>query len=155
MNVMVRIGLTLYLTLVTAAGPGLCCCSLGRLFVSPSADTTAPLAPHTCCCGQYEAPSENPPAGDEYALDSHVPPPPDGPCSCREGRGDLSALATQIRPAGESGDPLAGLYPLESEKTFTASHLEPQDEGEVTGEPIAFPYYSPRGVLRALHILLC
>jgi hypothetical protein len=152
---MVRIGLTLYLALVTAAGPALCCCSLGRLYASLPAPTQAIPARPTCCCGQCEAPTADPVEEDEPAPDSPVPSAPHQPCPCKERGKDLSALSTPDRHAVESGESLSGLYPLEAGKLVPVSSAESRDLRNVPAETIAFPYFGPRGILRALHILRC
>lgn len=152
---MVRIWLTLYLTLVTAAGPCLCCCSLARLFVAPPADTTATPCPRACCCGQSEAAADETCDGEQQTLDSHAPTAPHEPCPCKEGRGDGAPRAAAPRPAGEVGEALAQLCPLESDPTVRAADLVLRGQGVRKGAPLAFPCYTPRGVLRALHILLC
>jgi hypothetical protein len=153
---MARIGLTLYLMLATVAGPWLCCCTAGQLPVSFSPTTPEPSVPHTCCgCGA--APSGEPAANDEQAPDNPSPPAaPDGPCPCRKGLQKLSPLAKPVRSPGvEPGGSFESLYPFEAGTFFTVSSLDPRDQGRVPGEPITFPFYGPRDILRALHILRC
>jgi hypothetical protein len=153
-NVMLRIGLVLYLTGATVAAPGLCCCSLGWVFSSSHTKTPAPSAPHTCC-GQCEIPATAPVTDAERKPDTPAPTAPNRPCPCRERLRDGPALTTTDRPAVETAASFVGPRTLEPTKWFAASVPDGLDTGEPTGGPIAFPYHSPRGILRALHILLC
>ena len=64
--------------------------------------------------------------------------------------------AVPERTAGvERGGAFSSLYPFEVGTFLTVSSLDLRDQCEAPGEPITFPFYSPRDILRALHILRC
>lgn len=152
---MARIGLTLYLMVATAASPWLCCCTAGQLPGPLSSSTPEPPAPHTCC-GHGVAPSGQPAANDEQVPDSPPPAAPHGPCPCVKGLRNLSLLAVPERTAGvEQGGPFSSLCPFEVGTFITVNSLDLGDQGKAPGEPISFPFYGPRDILRALHILRC
>ena len=86
---MVRIGLSLYLMLVMAAGPWLCCCSCSRLarwlLTPPRPEQTSLAADTHACCRPQHAPDKRP----EKPNRPHRPT-----CPCQEGHSDPSALST-------------------------------------------------------------
>lgn len=154
---MVRIGLTLYLTIATVVGPWLCCCSVGHcplIFGAEKPSATVPV-PHSCC-GHGATPSGDPIPDDEQVPGSPSPTAPHGPCPCKDGQWDLSVPVTQQRSLGvESGEAVAGLSPFEAGKLLAAWSVDRCDLGGAHGEPITFPFSSCRDILRALQILRC
>src|SRR5262245_34455215 len=84
---MVRIGLTICLIFVTAAGPWLCCCTAGQLAALASrSDQPAKPASAPCCCDTSAGAEDN-------ARES--PTSPERHCPCQEHRpmGTVGALA--------------------------------------------------------------
>lgn len=152
---MVRIGLTLYLMLATVAGPWLCCCTAGDFPAPLSRKPSAPSAPRPCC-GHEKSPSGHSALDEEQAPGRPVPAAPHGPCPCKEGRQSLSAaVPPEASPGGESGGPMAGLYPFEAGAFLVSWSTDPGDKGVGSGEPTTFPFSSCRDILRALHVLRC
>jgi hypothetical protein len=81
---MLRLAFAIYMVLVMAAGPNLCCCSLTHLFAG-HADEKSPRPPAPACC-QSECGGED---AEHQGLDGNCPRekkdcPHKPGCSCRE-----------------------------------------------------------------------
>jgi hypothetical protein len=109
---MIRLALTWYLVLATAAGPLWCCCSSARLVSACNAliaaDSTGVPAGPSSCCGDR---SQSLPAGDPEGQGRPLPDSPSQPCPCHTpGVGDqIAALSTEsTAQAGVRSDDCAG-----------------------------------------------
>jgi hypothetical protein len=82
---MLRIGVAIYLTLVTAAGPWPCCCTVTRLVSIPSPQHQGePAAPSSCCHPQKAPGAEPCPSPGDTRHDPSGHPRRDPcPCQCR------------------------------------------------------------------------
>jgi hypothetical protein len=108
-----RVALTLYMSLVLAAGPGLCCCSvLPRLAAAEEECTPA----EPCCgCRHHAAPVETP--------EPLRPAPNEDRCPCRAARLNLAPASAA---APELPDPaaLSLTYLPTEEATLSAAERE-------------------------------
>ena len=91
---MLRWAFAIYMVLVTAAGPGLCCCSLSHLFASPAtSQTTAPADLPPCCqhtSGGQESQGHGGCPREKQGDDRHKPG-----CPCRQVEAKPAALPEQ------------------------------------------------------------
>lgn len=149
---MARLGLALYLMLVIAAGPWLCCCSVGHS-PKPVPATALPPSGPGACCGHDHAPAG--PAPDDSGLDSSVPVP-HAPCPCQDRQKGPSTLIMSERASGpESGESIGGVGPSQDGTLFAARLPGLHASRGAREGPIAFPFSAPRDILRALHVLRC
>jgi hypothetical protein len=150
---MARLGLTLFLILLTAVGPSLCCCAIA--VPSARADATKPETPPvqrgepkpSCpCC--HDSPTE---------ADRPVAPAPAQPCPCHEQRPESAtpaiadaSLTTQLTRLLALPD-FAGNATVSCTPFFGAQDAP----GATFAECFSLPLQDPREILRALHVLLC
>jgi len=146
----IRIGLSVYLMLVTLAGPWLCCCQLPRLsarFVALMRIDKAKLAGsnHSCC--QHRVP----------VKDSQPPARPDAPsCPCQGNRQEAPALvllesdgARQLdRDLNAQAVDLLGCDSL-------SGTVMPSFTLMLTSSTRSSPVLTGRDILSSLHILRC
>src|SRR5690348_2355440 len=97
---MVRVGMSLYLMLVMAAGPWFCCCSFTRLaywLLTPPPPTTktSPAADAHACCRPHPVPDKSPKKPDR----PHRPT-----CPCQERSSTLSALSVLESEINRDGE---------------------------------------------------
>lgn len=105
---MLRIGLAIYLTFVTLAGPLLCPCSFPRFFAPhtrSNADAPPAIPPRCPCCPGLPATSANLPTSDQHRA------PDQAPCSCQtDGHRVVALLPQRVKQAGAAiPDLLVGL----------------------------------------------
>ena len=103
---MARIGLSIYLMLVTLAGPMLCPCSMPQFF-APSATSNADALPdiaHGCpCCPKLPTASANLSRDDQRPAQAPCPCPP-------HGHGVIALLPQRVQQSGAAlSDLLDGL----------------------------------------------
>jgi hypothetical protein len=151
---MLRIGLTLYLIVATAAGPWLCCCSaLWLAYFRPAGkqQTSAKAhaeTPHACCHCRPAAVDEGRPAlraspGQTCKTSSG--------CACRDWRPEL---VPDNKPSPErSLDPAAFARLLPVQDTPDLASLALTVLNSPGGGPCAFP--GARDSLYARHVLRC
>ncbi len=153
---MVRFGLTFSLMLITAVEPWFCCCTaaeLAGLFKLANAAMVRAkeeTGNSSCCCHHDQAPVKK--------EQSDKPgPPPGHSCPCHESLPSTALVAAADVSLGTTCtrwtpllDLAAGswLPPLPNAPLVTA-------RGPVPRECAAFPYCSPRDILRTLHLLRC
>ena len=153
---MLRSGLCLYLTLVTAAGPCLCCCrTLDRFSPRTTPATKPEQTPQPenagCCCHQKQPPlpAETP------AKDCPVPPrSPNGPsCPCQEHNAQPVALTSSVAETDQMLPAVHGLLSLPDglHTLLTAGCPVLQ---ALAGQ-CSSPFLTGPDMLRALHILRC
>ena len=145
----IRIGLSVYLMLVTLAGPWLCCCQLPRLsarFVAMMRNDQAKPAGNNHSCCQHRVP----------VKDSQSPANPGDPsCPCQGTRLETPALVLESEGARQldrdlnsqvvdllGGDFLPGTVALSAALNLVFSTASP-------------PFFTGRDILSALHILRC
>jgi hypothetical protein len=153
---MFRTGLSLYLAVMTLAGPWLCCCSAARAanrqpavpFASADADADDELP---ACCRQRhagrhdQAPADRPHRGD--------PAGPGCPCSKDPNRAAPaldSESDRQFRPAPAAPNPIDAALALPALLAVPADGVAP-----VPRERQALPFLTVDDLLRAMHLLRC
>jgi len=135
---MLRVGLLLYLMLVTASGPFVCCClavEVGDAIAQERRESSG-------CCSQH-APSNK-------EIPSKCPKPP---CPCKEASYDPNAGRTS-----DSAEILNDLRQQVSVGTFALVATGASvDVAAETGIPpnLAFTFLDSRDILRAIHGLRC
>jgi len=149
---MVHAGLVLILTITTAAGPWLCCCTTGRFldFVRSAGRTDQTTRP--CCC-QHHATS---------AKHTHTPDNqqrPDDPkcpgCPCKQHQ-FASTLATSPNTQAELQRHLAFDSLLHFLDVAEASSCSTQtDLGSADSPFSTLPFLEARDLLRTHHLLRC
>lgn len=146
---MLRLAVTAYLTVVSATGPWVCCCTASRiaaLLDSRSGKTSAPRR----CCGHHTGQSRAP-------KHDHVPGPeaPCCPCPLDPSRSPAAALG--------SYEPTKQFEAREAERASSAPFLSP-DVDPCSGRTCpqgtprglsALPFLTADDILRAFHILRC
>ncbi len=147
---MFRIGLSVYLMLVTLAGPWLCCCQLPRLsarFVAMMRNDKAKPAGNNHSCCQHRVP----------VKDSQPPAKPGDPsCPCQGTRQEAPALvllesdgARQLdRDLNAQAVDLLGCDSL-------SGNVMPSFTLMLTSSTRSSPVLTGRDILSALHILRC
>jgi hypothetical protein len=153
---MFRTGISIYLAIMTLAGPWLCCCSAAHLAnakpAAPAAatgtdadDEVSPCCRHRHASRPERAPGERPHRGG--------PVGPGCPCEKDPNR-TAPALDTesarQLRPAPEAPNPSDALPPLPTLLTASADGVAP-----VPRERQALPFLTADHLLRVLHLLRC
>jgi hypothetical protein len=149
---MFRTGLSIYLAVMTLAGPWLCCCSAARVAGNPTpaaasvpSDADEDLPP---CCRHHQAKR---PCQPDRQRPHH-----DGPeCPCSK---DISRTA--VAPDAESARllwPDATATPLADELAVLPATLTPAADGlaPVPRERRALPFWTAHDLLRTLHLLRC
>lgn len=152
---MARVGLTLYLMVAAAAGPWLCCCTVGHLFALCPAPQQKPSAGHRCC-GHHEA-GRGHPNTTPSATPGRPSPAPHGSCPCKENQ---PAPLVSTVPAPSSGaEQERILLPRHSVEAgrllLPAICLASHTQGQSLWGSMTCPFRDSRDILRALHILRC
>lgn len=132
---MIRLGLFLYLLLVTAAGPGACCCladGIGTLLTKDSRKKS--------CCPNHGSEKKESPSKS-----------PTRPCPCKEDRvGPISVWTIDkgrlFTPSVWQFDSACGSLST----AFTISELNANAGGN-----LRFTYLTGHELLRATHVLRC
>jgi hypothetical protein len=142
---MVRLGVVLYLGVVTAAGPWLCCCTVTRLacgLLTPPVPTVAAThakAPPCCCCEEPAPPADSTPA---------EPVQRDCPeCPCRQGASELVAVPPAAPEPVAAVTPAAGLVPCLAAVDHSVAVLF------FTSLPL--PFWNADDLLHVSHRLRC
>jgi hypothetical protein len=161
---MMRIGLSVYLILVTLAGPALCCCSLRGLtkFATQPADragrqTSAEPPPATppedggCCCCHHQkpAPTPKPPKSDDPPLRQ-----PTDPCPCRHHASQPALPSSQA----DSAAPWLFSPVFLALLSFAPVALAGSVADGLTGAAVSSagrPFLTAQDMLRAHHLLRC
>lgn len=135
-----RVVLSLYLAMVAALGPWLCCCIANQLFAEQSTEQKSAPVAKCGCCTQETAPEEQP--ADE-------PMAPRSKCNCHQERPE--AIVSSANPAGalSATDLIALDIPVSAgpgvllivEGATRCEHRSPDQ--------------SPGDILCKLHILRC
>ncbi len=158
---MLRIGLSMYLVLATAAGPGLCCCLPARLLTellasrSSGSEQVAGASHQSCGC--HHDHGAVPHGHKSPSPDQDKPGCPDCPsCPCKQ-----PGLDTSLPPQDAEQlnnvlvrsflDVPAGLAPAAPLTCFVFLCVAPPGWGDGT----ALPFLSARDYLATLHILRC
>ena len=147
---MFRIGLSVYLMLVTLAGPWLCCCQLPRLSAQFIAlmriDKAKPSASNHSCC-QHRMPVKDP-----------QPPahPTDPSCPCQGNRQASPALVSLDSEGAKQLDrdqnaQAVGLLDCD----LLSGVFTPSATLTLTSSALSSPVLSGRDLLSSLHILRC
>ena len=143
-----RAVLTLYLALVTLAGPWLCCCTAAQLARELAGDKqpTRPVPAASCCCCPEQ--SEAVPEPDVGAPPR---PTPKNHCPCHDRRelATVGAAALAVTPSGIVTGEVTPAASPEPPTVLNATNLH-ADELPAGG------YVMPcRARLASLHLLLC
>jgi hypothetical protein len=150
---MVRVGMSLYLMLVMAAGPWFCCCSFTRLagwLLAPLPSTkTSPAAGAHACCRPHPVPDKS----------SKKPDRPHRPtCPCQERSSTSSALSVLESEIKRGDGERPKLDPSGSHLDLASSALSaifPAGIIQVPCESAASHFLTARDMLRAHHVLRC
>jgi hypothetical protein len=149
---MLRTGISIYLAVMTLAGPWLCCCSAARVTAKPAPSTASsrPDADEDLppCCRRPHAPRPAQPAGDRPHRDG-----PKCPCSKDPSRTAPATDAESVRllrPSTATLNPVDVLAVLPAVLTPAAEGLAP-----VPRERQAPPFWTAHDLLRTLHLLRC
>jgi hypothetical protein len=156
---MLRIGLAIYLALVTAAGPWLCCCTVTRLVspAPPQKHTGAPAAPSSCCHHE-KSPAANHELTPGNAPHDQPAHPRRDPCPCRTTLlgAEVPKNATSdvaLTPTGERGGVKLLLL---SAQLLIWSPSSVDEVFQTRRGPTVWPGpTSSRDLLCLLHILRC
>lgn len=149
---MVRIGLSIYLMLVTLAGPLLCPCSMPQFFsqsTPPNADATPDIALRCPCCPKPPATSADLPRGDQR------PAPAQAPCRCpSHGHGVIAMLPQRAQQAGAAfADLLGG---LQLDVLFRRADFASLGVVMLASAPLSAPFsLSPADRLHVFCLLRC
>lgn len=151
---MARIGLSIYLMLVTLAGPLLCPCAMPQFF-APSAPSSADASPDIArrcpCCPRLPATSTNIPKDDR----GERPSPAQAPCPCPpHGHGVIALLPQRVQQSGAAlSDLLDG---LQLDVLFCRADFAALGVVIAASAPIAAPFsLSTADRLHVLCLLLC
>ena len=151
---MIRGAVTLYLALVTLAGPWFCCCTSAQvgswLTALVRSDGQTPV--RACCHGHHHDGHEHPaPAGDEPSA----PEPPTCPCQ-EDGSREPAALVSAAEPAKIAQLHLAVVAAWDAH-ALPAAAVPPAADHALRGpsECGAFPHMTAREILRALQSYRC
>jgi hypothetical protein len=141
-----RVVLAIYLTLATAAGPWLCCCSANRLAALAAAARAPVPSPKPACCHCHGTPAPKP-------TPSTPARPPLPSCPCGEGRPTAAVLVH----SGTALLPQTDLKPA----YVMAPALGASGPGLIGGGELlqagnaVWPFATARDLLHARHILRC
>lgn len=149
---MVRLGLSIYLILVTLAGPMLCPCSMPQFFSLPTtqnADASPGIARACPCCPKPPTTSANIPRGDQQ------PGPVQTPCPCPTHSHHVIAVPAQrAQQAGAALSELLGRLQLDA--LFRWADCASLRLVTVASEALAAPVYlSSSGLLHVFCLLRC
>lgn len=149
-----RIGLAIYLMIVMAAGPWLCCCAVR----GAPATAQKPATPAKAGCCHRHAPAKPQSPVSNQAEDTHSPAKRHSPtspgCPCQGDREpqwmavpETSVAGPDLRLAGPDADLFAIVLPLES-------HISTTDSTSASRAG-RMPFVTSRDLLRVFHILRC
>jgi hypothetical protein len=150
---MLRWAFAIYMMLVTAAGPGLCCCSLTHLFAAHADRPAVPAAPADLppCCQHTSAGQDHQGQGgcprEKQGDDRHKPG-----CPCRQVEAKLAALPEQ---AVELPDQSQFVSPFSVPYLAAAldGHIAPSVSAAWPGGPP--PFLTADDLLHVHHQLRC
>lgn len=140
---MLRIGLAIYLMVVTTTGPWLCCCAAADLarWMPTSSKTPVP----TCCCCQSTEPDELDPPVPAKQSPNH--------CPCRQHRVEQLALPAKVSNPAD----LLNLHDLATVSVLLPSVFSVSPDllaSAPEGHPIS-PFLDPQSLLHVFHLLRC
>jgi hypothetical protein len=149
---MFRAGLSIYLAVMTLAGPWLCCCSAARVAAN-SAPAAAPARPDADedlppCCRRHHASRPAQPTRERPHRDG-----PECPCSkdpSRTAPAPDAESARLLRPATATLNPVDVPAVLPAVLTPAAEGLAP-----LPRERQPMPFWTAHDLLRTLHLLRC
>lgn len=147
---MFRIGLSVYLMLVTLAGQSLCCCQLSRLSAPFTTwmrndKTKAANSNHSCC--RHGAP----------VKDSQRPAPSDGPsCPCQGTCAQTPALTLlEAEGARQLDRDQNAQVALLLDGVSLPTLVMPSADLILTSSTLSSPFVTEQDILFSLHILRC
>ena len=154
---MMRFGVSIYLMLVTLAGPLLCPCSAPQLvsyFSAPDSEKTSDTTPSCPCCPKLPklplSPTRSQSAGESQPT-SAIPP---GQCPCQShGHWGAALLSARVQQARQTDNSLG-------DHLFYAALLGLANFHHValawrTTDAPSRSFFDPKDLLRAFHILRC
>jgi len=148
---MARIGISLYLMLVSLVGPGLCCCTITRAWgcqACCASSTQQDHHHHSGCCHHHDSTPK-----------PETPKNPDGPsCPCKDhGAIPVALLRSDLENAKQLKTSLELGLVFESMAFVAASTTaSPVHDGQaLLAHALWCPFQSPAGILCALCILRC
>ena len=147
---MIRIGLSVYLMLVTLAGPWLCCCQLPRLSAQfmalmRSSKMEAPGGNHSCC--QHHAPAKK----SEQPVHPGVPS-----CPCRGTDAEAPALVLLESEGARQLDRDLNSQAVDLlDGASLSGTVVPSFTLMLTSPTLSSPVLTGRDILSSLHILRC
>jgi hypothetical protein len=154
---MIRIALSIYLTLATCAGPAFCCCAPPRLLplLTGRAKSPIPSTRHSCCC--HDAPTSTQQQQLSSEGNSRKPACPKRGCPCQ---GDGSQRAALPTPHSEATQQTQQHHSLERQvETLLFLHpvagLSLSRACQLPGDCPPMPFLTAEDILRAMHILRC
>jgi len=151
---MIRLAVALYLMVVTAAGPWLCCCTFTRLAsraVPEPSSHKSPPPPQPCSCCQHPHQQESP---DPAEQTPHRPLSPD--CPCKQGA-TCEAQALPQAPRESLDNPLRASGWTDWQSVFQQPSVFalPAPWPVPVGDRSVVPFLSADDLLHLLHILRC
>lgn len=133
---MIRLGLLLFLVLETAVGPGLCCC------VATWADFCADAkGGNFCCQGKYPGKGETP-------NQRQVPA-----CPCQNERG--TPILLKVGDWDQNVSDFRCLGAVDDINQTVTVFVPEHSQATSVSRNLAFTFLDGRGILRAIHVLLC
>jgi hypothetical protein len=153
---MFRTGISIYLAIMTLAGPWLCCCSAAHLAnpkpVAPTASTGSGADDElpACCRHRHAARPEQTPGDHPHRGGPAGPRCPCGKDPNRTAPALDTESARQLRPTP------AALSPTDVVALLPALHTAPAEGiAPVPRERRALPFLTADDLLRVLHLLRC
>jgi hypothetical protein len=142
---MLRTGVSIYLMLVTLAGPGLCCCTLTQhRHRLPSTAKQKPLERPCCCHRQAKAPSQS------------TPVEPKKPCPCKEHGAMPVAFLQNQSCSAQQLDFAEQLHYFADVASLACVNEVPSPVASQQSPVLGMSgCLTAQDLLRALHILLC
>ncbi len=159
---MARLGLLIYLTLVTLAGPSLCCCTAAQVMTQLHPQPAGQLASgHPGCACRFSAAKTGHSGNHEAASHSQHAPGSDRPCE-HDPCPAKQYQSLQVILPSESG----ALRQVDTLDVFSLGidlcswHVSGTKAAVHTALPStqeshSFPYMTCRDILRAIQILRC
>jgi hypothetical protein len=144
------------LTLVTAVGPGLCCCSFAAHRPTPANTPTAKPAnaARPCCCCQHEEDADEPAAPQAAAAVTPAQPTvPDQECPCKKLRERMPSLHS-LSAEGATPDQSRSALPDTWLPVAAFSDTAPAPVIVHGGDP-PLPFLTAQDLLRTHHLLRC
>jgi hypothetical protein len=151
---MFRTGLSIYLALVTLAGPWLCCCTAARATTSLLRSTPAsPAKPEAECpsCCRHHVTVPHQPAKESPRHDR----PARQPCPCGQDS-NRTAVALDTESARHL-QPVPAVANPTDVPCLLVTEVVPAEAapGLIDGAQSALPFLSTAELLRAFHLLRC